>query len=641
MIQRFKYLSLVFCFILLSTFHAMAAPSVSVTSFRSSDLDMPCNYDKLSRLLSMDVDELVIDEDYSIDTFKGKLETRISRIVGKDVTIDIRTDITVQLDGQIIPEVFIDSYAPVEYFGGITFDFNGRSCRSAVQIRETAPCSVIENMTITSIDVRGYPLVQQTYITGLYVALSEGSDVKVRNISAKDLSSSANMVIGDSCGNISAVYATAKAGVRACLEIYECDFQDIHNYDRNGLIVLEDTNGIYTYFGAPVHVDTKVHIHDIAGTDYGKRLIKTDCSNLLVENITASSKYHDTLSAVSLNDGDGHLYSNAVIDNVHFTGTTQYVVGSALPDTRISNIFSEISIAPESVSAAVLPSESCHIENLTLRGAQLIASITTTNKQIYIKNVDYDDTMYGHGLYGSSLFLTKDANLHLSDVTVKSDKLSYLFFDNYPDQTSYSTNVRATIDNMDLELNKSSKGWLLLMNGKNHIWDISIMNSRIVFNEPFRGLIGVSPDSREAKSMRLSLKNVMVTYNDLLSDSTIPFGQVILGDNTELSMQNVTVRNNSGKSFASSIYSFYVKNLTDKNTYHNLYISGCNIDECKDGKRGLSVTGENVVWSGGDCITHSDPSTLNSLTRKQRKFTYKDSSGRIRMWTGRKWKEAR
>lgn len=640
--MKLKYLLLIVCLLFAKPYLSMANNQDSkFVSFRSSSLSLPCNYDKLKTLLEMDVDELIIDEDFTITAFKGKLNTNIPRIVGCDVSFNIHTNITTKHDNQVIPEVFIDAFSPIEYIGGIAFDFNGNACRSAINIRRTASKSEITNVSIEGIDIQGYPLQPQTYIIGLNVKLSDDSDVKISNISANSLSSTANKIIGDSCGNISGIYITGDAGIHSLLELYDCSFSDIHNYDANGEIVLEDTNGIYVSLRSPVHTNTKVHIHDIEGVNYGKRLIKTDCSNLLIERINASSKYYDTLSAISLNDGDGKVYYNAVIDNVHFSGTTQYVVGSSIPDTRISNVFSDITIAPQSYTAAILPGESCIVENLVLHGAQLIAGVVNTDKKIVIEHVEYDDTMYDHGLYGTSLFLTKKAHLYLSDIYVKSDKASYLFFDNYPNQTSYTTNVCAEINDLTLNLYKTSKDWFLKMNGQHHVWDISMKNSKIVFNAPFRGLIGITPSGPDANMMRLSMTDVEVIYKDINVSTTIPFGMVSFGKNTELELNNVQVFNESGKSFAPSLYSLYAKNFTGATTYDMFYVADCNIDECKTGKYGLSVTGENVIWSGGNIMTHSNPESIISLTRKNRKFIYKDTDGTKYKWTGIKWKVIR
>ena len=458
MLMRKRYIILVLALLQLMSISAFAEGG---KTFYSSSLDMPCRYDKLAKLLSMDVDELVLDEDFVIDTFRGRLYTSIPRIVGKGIEVNVKTAITAKIDNKVFPEIFIHSQAPIEYFGGIDFKFNNNACRCVIAISKTSPVTLIENISIEDIDVRNYPLEQQTYITGVSVSLSDNSDVDIRQISAADLYSSANNVIGDSCGNISALYVAGERGVKANVEIHDCEFANMHNYNANNKIVLEDTNGIYVCLQSPVSDFTKVHIHNITGVDYGKRLIKTDCSNLLVENIVASSKYHDTLSAVSLNNGDGNTYENAEINNVRFTGVTEYVVGSFLPDTKVSNIYSEITLKPQSYAAAVFPGENCIVENLTLRGAQLIASITDTDKKVVIRNVDYDDTMYGHGLYGSSLFLTKDAHVTLSDAKIRSDKMSYLFFDNYPGQTSYKCNVQADINNLTLDFLKDSGAWFL------------------------------------------------------------------------------------------------------------------------------------------------------------------------------------
>ena len=117
---RFKYLVLVFGCIILNSIQGIAKDSaLNDRSFRSSDLDMPCNYEKLHKLLSMDIDELIIDEDFIIDSFGGKIDTKIPRIVGEDVTFDVRTNITVKINNLVFPEVFIDGFSPIEYLGGI------------------------------------------------------------------------------------------------------------------------------------------------------------------------------------------------------------------------------------------------------------------------------------------------------------------------------------------------------------------------------------------------------------------------------------------------------------------------------------------------------------------------------------------
>ena len=271
---RLKYFLLVFCCVILnSTYGTANETTMDTRSFRSSDLEMPCNYDKLHRLLTMDLDELIIDEDYLIDSFKGKIDTKIHRIVGEDVTFDIKTDITVKINNQIEPEIFIDAFSPIEYIGGISFDFHGNACRSAILVRNTSEKSVVSKICIKGIDIRNYPLLPQTYIIGLNIRLSHNSHVCINDVSVENMYSTANKIIGDSCGNISGVYITGNAEILSSLEVYDCYFADLHNYDQNRNIILEDTNGIYVSLGSPVHTNTKVHIHDIEGVDYGKRLI--------------------------------------------------------------------------------------------------------------------------------------------------------------------------------------------------------------------------------------------------------------------------------------------------------------------------------------------------------------------------------
>jgi hypothetical protein len=65
------------------------------------------------------------------------------------------------------------------------------------------------------------------------------------------------------------------------------------------------------------------------------------------------------------------------------------------------------------------------------------------------------------------------------------------------------------------------------------------------------------------------------------------------------------------------------------------------VDECKTGLSGISATGDNIVWSGGDCISHSNPSSVIELNRSHKKFVLKDLAGVKMKWTGKKWKTAK
>ena len=105
-------------------------------------------------------------------------------------------------------------------------------------------------------------------------------------------------------------------------------------------------------------------------------------------------------------------------------------------------------------------------------------------------------------------------------------------------------------------------------------------------------------------------------------------------------MTDVEGFNKSKLNFSPNLYSLYVTNLSDTDTFNRIHFTSCNLDESKggNGKKGLSATGDNVVWSGIDTITHSNPGSIISLNRKHKKFTYRDEEGNTYVWKGRKWK---
>lgn len=560
--------------------------------FKSSFSSMQNNYDKLRMLLTLSIDELILDENFRINSFQGQINTKITALKGYNITINVETDCV--NDRQLCP--FLNFEEPVREFSGITFDFHNHACRNVIFVTKIGEKSFFKDITIRNIDIRHIPLSEYTFIQGLTVIADRKSNLSIANISAENFKSMANNIVGDTSGNISALYIYVNKDIPANIEIFDCSFRELHNYNTSGSIVLEDTNGIYVHETIPYSVLSKVYINNITGENFGKRLIKADAGNITVSNIYAKSKYYDTLSAISLNNYDNQ-YRDATIKNVFFSGTTKYVVGSAIADTKIQNIVSEITVAPETYTTVVFPMASCQVKRLRLQGAQQIAFVVQTKDLVTIEDVVYDDTVSKHSLYGNAPLIVADANIELSDVYIKSDKITRLLTDYNPNSEKYSTAATIRIKNLHSNHNKETKDWFIYLGGFVHNWDVAITESNFVFESEIRGPICIQ-EVGHGKQLQLLVKDTTFTFHHI-SEMTIPYGWLELDQHTIVLFDSCDVLNKSGRAFSSVIEGLYLVNKSEYPMYEKVKIKHCKINNRpldKDGPQKVLVKGNDVKW---------------------------------------------
>lgn len=543
-----------------------------ISPVASSYSTLKSDFEKLKMLLSLSVEELCIDEDYTISQIPSRIYSDIPCIKGKNITIDILADCCP--DGKLSPFIFLSG--PVKEISGMTLDFHNYACRSAIYASCVNINTVIERLTIKNIDIRHVSLSENTYIQGLTVVVDKKSSIHISRLAGIGMRSLANGTIGDSSGNISAVYVYVNKSIPASINITDCYFEELHNYDSKGEMVLEDTNGIYVHESVPYNIRSTVKINNIKGINYGKRLIKTDAANISICNVDAYSRYYDTLSAISLNNDNLGSYKNASIQNVSFAGTADYVIGSSIHDTQIRNVKTDINIKPRSFCTAILPQESCTVEHLRLCGPQQIVFDVYTNEPVVIKDVKYDDTMYHHALYAKSPIVVGNSNLSIADVSIVSDKMFHLIADYAPKSRKYSLAVSAKIERMNATLQSSSKDWMLYMEGNNHKWDVSLLNSQFRFEGIVRAPFSVQ-QIREGSDISLSVRGCTFVF-DNIDDNTIPYGWFEVSSDVRLSFDNCKVINNSGRDFSKGIHGMYILNKHEQSTNDNLRITRCKID---------------------------------------------------------------
>ncbi len=563
--------------------------------FYSSWSTRKTDYFKARSLLSLCVESLIIDEDYFIDHFEGAINTSIKSIQGNNSTFHIACDL---IKTESVPDYFIVLTGPASELSGFSVEMNSFAAKGFARVLSTDSHCSVHDISIDGISQQKLLISKDSYIHGIELSVSDHSKLLINNISISNFASLANRIIGDSSGSISGLQINVKAGHESSIEISNCRFSEMHNY-RDGKIILEDVSGIFIQEGYPVSSKSSVYISDIDGINYGKRLIKTDCSNLRIENVRGESFFDDTMSLISLNSGDGNQYINAHVSNVSFKGKTQYVLASSMANNRFYKISSSITDFSEPYTTALYVPSDCHVEGLLLRGAQQIAVIDNGGKPVELTDIDYDDMMSVHRLYSNVAFLTSDANLKINKALIKSKYIKQLFTDNYPANNKYRNNVSGIIERMDFISDTKSNDFFLTFRNNSHDSDLSFENCTFRFHEFVRGLIGVEPPEGSKCKTVLSLKNIDVYYS-CVDSGIIPYGIVAITDNTYVTIDGIRVFSNSKNAFPSIKYPLHINNRKSRgqSTKNNMVIKGCYIDRKPyfASMKSIKVSGQNIEW---------------------------------------------
>ena len=510
------------------------------SSFNSSFSSRPCDGEKLKMLLNLTVDSLILDEDYVITGTNERIITSIPSIVGKNIQINIFADV-IKKGFVLIPDFFIVNDSALKEFKGISFDFHNHICKGSLFAGKTDKKAKVSDIHVHNIDIRGASVTNDSYITGVNVTVSNGSSLLISNTSIMNLSSMSDGIIGNSGGNISAIYVSSASGSNSHVLVSNCLFEEIHNYSNRDEIITEDTNGLYVHFDPPCSSNCSIRIKDIIGKNFGKRLIKTDCANVYIENVVGTSITGDTMSLISINNGKGCNYNNAVVKRIEFKGVANYVVGSGIPNTIIDGLKSIITDNSSTYSSALFPMSSCYATNLELYGAQQIAFVIETNDPIRIKNVKYDDTMYSHIPYQLSAFITSNARLYLDNIDVKTDKLRCLFVDNYPNNNDYDLNVDAILTNLHIHARGSAFLHFCSIPSSFHSWKLCFYRVSMDVDGPFRGLLNISTSDNYRNPIDVSMNNVRLYCKGMADGVLDSYGTIKMDEFTNIELMDVLI----------------------------------------------------------------------------------------------------
>ena len=305
---------------------------------RSSYSSRTCDHSKLAMLLALGVNKVIIDEDYTIGS-GTEIQTTIPYIVGESATFDIRTDLTRSL-------IYATSASEIK---GLSFNHNRHGAQSSLYVVNKG------DLKVSDISVRNIytPKSYTNGVLAVYITLANEGIVNIDNLSFYDLfSEGVSSNVSTSVGQCVGLLVSQTKLQKNSVNIDNIYVQNIITYNANDTskIIPLDGSGIYVSMNS-IHSDnynSNVRITNVTGINYGKRLIKSDCKNIIIDGVDARQEIaNQGLAVVGLNNLDRTLLGDrngadnikgASVRNVKFRGSTSHVVACAISDVYIENV---------------------------------------------------------------------------------------------------------------------------------------------------------------------------------------------------------------------------------------------------------------------------------------------------------------
>lgn len=218
-------------------------------------------------------------------------------------------------------------------FENVTFDFNNKNILNAITFSKNVGLIRMKNVTFQN--VNDTDSTKSTVI----VNITDG-EVDIDNVKFKNMKKRGNSSITDGGGNLTGLGyfpATERKG-----QIRNIVVNDAHNVNAEGQIIFEDVSGVYIA-GDATNKDILI-VENIGGTNFGKRLVKTQCSNIRIKNVCGYSDVGDSLSCVGIGDtssqGDSEItQSNIIVENIYAMGKIILPISTSCKNVIFRNGF--------------------------------------------------------------------------------------------------------------------------------------------------------------------------------------------------------------------------------------------------------------------------------------------------------------
>lgn len=361
---------------------------------------------------------------------------------------------------------FIRCNTKVE-FANITFDFNYGHCHLGILYEENLGTISLKNLKFRNVDndLAGEGCVM------LYIP-SLGNIANLEGLIFDNIKSLGNGKIGDWDGTVECILIMKLRSVEAPINalIRNIHVSNVHTVNASGDVVFEDAAGIHL---ESKDNNSKIFIEDVWGNNFGKRLIKTICNNVDMDNIYGYCDTGDALSVVGCLSFDGNNPNHNInIVDIKARGTISNAVAIDTKDTLIKNadIDTIVSSLPGNIKTAI--GVFIYQDNIILDGFNITSRYPVCYGKICdgvihnitIKNGKMILPLTGIGTSGANGFYNCQTKKGFKGFTIENvDFYSYInvwddrFFE-CPDYTNSGTSIGQNLTIKNCSLYYNTKG---------------------------------------------------------------------------------------------------------------------------------------------------------------------------------------
>lgn len=272
-------------------------------------------------LNSSDVKEIYLDGEYLLSSqIIVSASAAPKKIFCSDSTI-LKPMVTGNLP-------LFDLYSSVE-FHNATFDYQNGNCFTTLRYRPN--CGLVK---LRDIKIKNIKDMVSSYGTIIFSISTEGNKLDIDGVSFENCLKLGNGNITDSAGSLNGVYYFGTTGlIRG--EIKNIYAKDYHNINASSQIIIEDTAVVYIATGG---IYTPLTVENVIGDEFGKRLVKAQCSGVTFKNIRGTSTTGDSLSVVGILSDVGFTANNNIVSGVYARGNMDYAYADSGVNTQIDNL---------------------------------------------------------------------------------------------------------------------------------------------------------------------------------------------------------------------------------------------------------------------------------------------------------------
>lgn len=274
-----------------------------------------CGLEKLSMLLTLNIDELIIDEDYNVLeklTNETVIDSYIKNIIGTGRTLNFTNS---EKDNY-----FIRLYG-CEKLSGLKFDFNNQSVGMAVQMFDKDVTISAKSRTVCDISISNIRIPEALsgkYTYAFYINNNvENMDVVIDGVIISNVIANCDGIPNNENGPVAGLVVFN--GTTTNLKIQNCKFDTILNVDSEGKCVLDDGSAIFVSNSNIVTNNSRVLIEHIYANNGGKRVIKTNCKNIIVQDVHSYNGGTFTIDGVTKDIPDNVWLAVVGLNNQDYT----------------------------------------------------------------------------------------------------------------------------------------------------------------------------------------------------------------------------------------------------------------------------------------------------------------------------------